>query len=314
MGILKFDMTDVEPGQDFDTPIPKGIYKMRINEIEDGESGRDGRPMLTVELEVIEGDWKGRRLWDYVKYQDDTSQWKYRQLLEALQLVGESGKQTGQFDPNKYTGTVLVVKVKHENDDEYGLQAKVGSLSPLPDAEQEEAAEEPEAEAETGGEEEEEITAASVREMDLEELKDLISEQEIEGIRVTKKSKAEKVQDKVIEALELVDVIEDPEDWDGLAELDVEAMEAYVEQEELDIDTEEMDEDELRAAIAEELEIEVPEEENEENGTPDFSEMSLKELKATCQEQGLETKGGKKGMIKRLEKAAAANGSGSDPF
>ncbi len=43
--------------------------------------------------------------------------------------------------------------------------------------------------------------------------------------------------------------------------------------------------------------------------------MGVKELKATCAEQGLETKGGKKALIKRLEEAAKGSSGGeSDPF
>lgn len=321
MGVLKFDMTDVEPGQDFDTPIPKGVYKMRILEIEDGESNRDGRPMYTVELEVTEGEYKGRRLWDYIKYEDDTSQWKLRQLLEALQVISKTGKQKGSFNPQKYEGTVLVVRVKHETDDDYGAQAKVGSLQPLPEGETEEAAaEEPDAEAgepdASGGDDgDDEITAANVREMDLDELKELAEEQELADIKFTKRSNVDKKRDEVIEALELVDLIEDPEDWDDLTSLDREELEAYVEQEELELEFDDDTEDEeLCKLIAEELEIEVPDDAGgDDDKTPDFSDMSVADLKAACKEHGLETKGGKKGMIKRLEKAAAAS-DGSDPF
>lgn len=324
MGVLKFDLSEVEPGQDFDTPIPKGVYKMKIIDIVDGESKQDGRPMYTVELEVVKGDWKGRRLWDYIKYEDDSSQWKLAQLLEALQVIGEK-KRKGSFNPEKFIGTVVVVRVKHETNEDYNdgePTAKVGSMQPLPEGEVEEAGEEPEAEAgeEPSGDEPEEITAAGVREMDMDELKELAEEQEIE-VKFTSRSKVEKKRDEVIEALELVDVIEDPEDWDALAELGEEELVAYIEQEELEVDTEQ-EEDDLRVALAEELEIEVPEDAagDGDGGEPaDYESMSVKDLKATCSERGLETKGGKKGMIKRLiaDDAKAAkgdSGSESDPF
>jgi hypothetical protein len=314
MGVLKFDLSDVEPGQDFDTPIPKGVYKMKILEIEDGTSKKDDRPMYTVELEVISGEFKGRRLWDYIKYEDDTSQWKLGQLLEALQVASEK-KRTGSFNPEKYVGKVVVVRVKHEHDDDYGTQAKVGSMQPLPEGETEEPADEPEAEPSgDGGGEDDEVTAADVREMDLKELKEFAEEQELKDIKFTKRSKVETKANEIIEALELVDVIEDPEDWDALLELGEEELEAYVEQEELEIDTDELDEDELRTAIAEELEIEEPD--GEDNQQPDYDSMSVAELKATCSERGLETKGGKKGMIKRLkaDDESSTKGSGDEPF
>ena len=311
MGVLKFDMTGVEPGQDFDTPIPKGTYKMRILDIKDEPSKSDGRPMYTVELEVIDGEYKGRRVWDYIKYADDTSQWKLRQLLEALRVISKTGKQKGSFNPEKFIGDIVVVRVKHEHSEDYGTQSKVGSMLPLPEAEVEEAAEEPEVEASEGSEEEEEeITAAGVREMDLDELKELAEEQELE-IKFTKRSKAEKKADEIIEALELADVIEDPEDWGALSQLDREDLEAYIEQEELEVEPEECEEDDdLRKAIAEELEIEAPEDEGGEE--QDYSDMSVADLKATCSERGLATKGGKKALIKRLEEDDGS--SESDPF
>lgn len=315
MAKLKFDLSDVEPGQDFDTPIPKGVYKMKINEIVDAPSKSDGGAMYTVELEVISGDWKGRRVWDYIKYEDESSAWKLGQLLEALEVIGKEGKRKGSFDPDDYIGTIVVVRVKHETDEEYGTSAKVGSMQPLPEGEQEEAQEEAEEPAAaSGGDEPEEITAALIREMDLDELKELAEEQDLTDIKFTKRSKAEKKQDEIIEALELEEIeeIEDPEDWDALAALDREQLEAYNTQAELELDADEYEEDdELRAAIAEELEIEVP----TESGTTDWSEMSVKELKASCSEQGLETKGGKKTLVKRLEEAAASGGeSGDEPF
>lgn len=318
MAKLKFDLTDVEPGQDFDTPIPKGVYKMKINEIVDAPSKSDGGDMYTVELEVIGGDWKGRRVWDYIKYNDDTSQWKLGQLLEALGVVTADGKRKGSFDPDAFDGHIVVVRVKHETDDDYGTSAKVGSMQPLPEDEQEEAqaeAEKPAGPSSNGGGDPEELTAASIRAMDLDELKEVAEEQELPDIKFTKRSKPEKKQDEIIEALELVDVVEDPESWDDLAALDREQLEAYVEQEEMeDIDSDELEEDdELRAAIAEELEIEVPAESDD--AATDWSAMSVKELKASCSEQGLETKGGKKALVKRLEEAASAGGSDDDePF
>jgi hypothetical protein len=319
MTVLKFDLSDVEPGQDFDTPIPKGVYKMKILDIKDAPSKSDGGAMYTVELEVLKGDFKGRRLWDYIKYEDDTSQWKLGQLLEALGVIGKEGKRKGSFNPEKYIDSVVVVRVKHEDDEEYGLQAKVGSMQPLPEGETEEA--EPEAEAgeddaaaEPSGDEPEEVDAAAVRKMDLDELKEFAEEQELE-VKFTARSKAEKKADEIIAELELEDAIEDPEDWDALAEMDADSLTAYIEQEELETDTEQ-EEDDLRVALAEELEIEVPDDAAGGGEAADYDGMSVKDLKATCSERGLETKGGKKGMIKRLkaDDAKGSSGSESDPF
>lgn len=317
MAKIKFDVTDVEAREDFDEPLPKGVYKMRIVEIEETTSGNDGRPMLKVELEVAEGDKKGRKLWDYIKHEDDSSAWKVLQLTQALELGGK-----GEIDTKKAEGRIVVVKVKHEKNPEYNdgePSAKVGSMMPLPKGQAEEA--EPEAEEEESEPEgeEEELTLADVEGMNKSELKDLIEEQEISGIRVTKKSKVANVRVKVIEALGLAEEeeeeVEAPEDWDALTALDDEEAAALIEQEELEVDTGELDGHDLYVAIAEEMGIEVPEE-SEEEETPSYSEMDVADLRGECKERGLPSKGGKKALIARLEKDDnGGSGDGdADPF
>jgi len=319
-----YDVTGVEGSQDFDTPIPKGVYRMKIEEIEETTSGSDGRPMLKITF-VVTGnkEFNGRKVWDYIKHQDESQAWKMRNFIDALEL-----KEKGGFDPKKIAGTVLVAKIKHEGspDDEYGISAKIGSLAPLPkgDEAEEEEAEETEEEVEAEGEEgeDEELTAADVRETeDMDDLREIISDYGVEGIRITKKSTVESVQQKIIDKLELEEEeIEIPEDWDALTALDrdeaVELIEAAELTEEIDPDEYE-DDRELLEAIAEELEIEVPEE--EEDAPPDYTKMTIAELKAECVERGLRDKGSKKALVGRLKKddkesAKGDGGSDGDPF
>jgi hypothetical protein len=313
--ILFGDTSDVEPGKDFDNPIPKGLYKMRVKEIEDTTSNADGRPMLKVTLEVADGDHKGRLVWDYIKYKDDTSQWKVAQFKSAVGL--SEGKV--EIDPAQIEGTIVLVKIKHEGsvDDDYGIQSKVASMVPVPEDEAEEMeTAETESDNGDGGDEEEELTVDDVNAMNKAELKDLIEEQEVSGVRVTKKSKVANVRAKVIEALGLEEATEDlevPEDWDGLAELGEDDLIAITEAEDMEVDVSKMeDEDALRSAVAGELGIDVPDDDEE----VAYADMEVADLRSACSERGLATKGGKKALIKRLEAddESGDEGSGDEPF
>jgi hypothetical protein len=240
MAKIKFDVSDVEPGMDFDTPVPVGVYKMRITDIEETTSSKDGKDMLKIELTIINGEYKGRKVWDYIKYSDENSAWKWMQFLEAVGLV-KGKKKTGTFDTAKVEGTVIVVKTKIEKSEEYGESSKVASMQPLPAEQAEEEDEDPEAEeeetepedddAEGGDEDEEEWTVADVRAMDLDELKETIDDYELD-IKVTKKSKAKTIQDKIIEEWGLEEEAEEDEDEEELdySEMSVAELKATLEE------------------------------------------------------------------------------------
>lgn len=209
---IKYDVSDVEAAPDYDTPVPRGVYRCKIAAITHGPSKSSGRPMLTVEYEVVEkGDWKGRKLWDYIVL-DDSSAWKLKQFTDALGLKGK-----GQLDTDDAEGEIVLVRVKHETDDrdpeDVVVRARVGHVSALPDdAEEEEAEdaeaeeEEPEAEEdpdEEGEDEDEELSErADLDEYDRDDLEALIEEEELE-VEYTKKTPLKKLRDKVWDALDL---------------------------------------------------------------------------------------------------------------
>lgn len=282
MATVKYDVRGVDPGQDFDEPIPKGVYRVKILSCILTKSSK-GNQMLELELEVVKGDHKGRRLWDYITL-TEKSRWKLSGLVHALGL-----KERGSLNPASLVGKSLTVKVKHETyetEDDDGntvtkLTSKVGSMIPVKDepAEDEEDEEEEEYEDEEDEEEgdeeesdeeedegeEEELTYEDVQEASKAELKEIIAENEL-GIRITKKSKLAALRDKVSEALEL-----EPEEEEG---------------------------DE--------------EDEEEESG---YEDMSLKELKDTLRERGLSPSGKKDALIERLETDDEEEGEGEDePF
>lgn len=197
---IKYDVRDVESSGGFETP-PPGLYKAKLAECNLKES-KSGNEMLECIYELIAGDYKGSRVWDYVVL-NEASEWKLRQFLEAVGKVAGKRGAKGSFDPDEFEDAEVQVRLKHEtyNDEP---RARVAAVLPLPEDDDDEDEEEVEAE-ETDADEEgdgEAYTYEDLEGMDLDELKEVIAEEELE-IRVTKKSKAEKVLVKVAEALEL---------------------------------------------------------------------------------------------------------------
>lgn len=220
---IKYDVRDVESSGGFETP-PPGLYKATLVECNLKES-KKGNEMLECIYELVGGDYKGSRVWDYVVL-NEASEWKLRQFLEAVGKVAGKRGAKGSFDPDEFEEAEVQVRLKHEtyNDEP---RARVAAVLPLPEDEDDEGDEE-EVEAEENEDEEgdgEAYTYEDLEGMDLDELKEVIEEEELE-IRVTKKSKAEKVLEKVAEALELEPAEEEEEeDEDGEDDEDEESYE-----------------------------------------------------------------------------------------
>lgn len=212
---IKYDVSDAPTGMDFDTPVPKGLYRCKINDLTHGESKSSGNPMLTVEYEITQkGDWKGRRLWDYIVL-DDSSAWKLRQFVEAL---GKRAK--GELDTAKAIGQRVLVRVKHETDDRDPdnpvVRARVGNVSEVPNTDDDEPADDddPDAEPEDDGDGDdgddgEDLTYEDLAEYDREELEELIEEEDLD-VGFNSKTSDEKLLERVAEELGL-----EPEDDDG---------------------------------------------------------------------------------------------------
>lgn len=64
----RIDFTAVEDAQDF-TPIPDGEYRCRVAEVEETAT-QMGDDMWNVELEVVEGEYAGRRIFDRLVFSD----------------------------------------------------------------------------------------------------------------------------------------------------------------------------------------------------------------------------------------------------
>lgn len=220
---VKYNVKGVEPGKDFDTPIPVGLYTARISEAEEKTSNKSGNEMIALTLEIAHGDWEGRMLWDYIVL-NDASAWKMRQLIDALSM-----KDSGTLDLVKITGTMVQVRVKHETDDEYGTRSKVGAILPMPEGEAASIVdEEEEGEAETDDErEDDELTWDDLQEYDREDMETLIEENELD-VTFNKRTSDEKLRDRIAEeyGLEADEEEEAEGDEDSYDEMSLEDLKA----------------------------------------------------------------------------------------
>lgn len=217
MAKVKFDVRGVEDqDMDFDTPVPKGLYRAVIDEIDaETPSKRSGNPMLSVTYKISRGDFKGRLAWDYIVL-DENNKWKLKRFLTAVGLVGGK-KERGEFDPSKIEGTEVQIRIKHEDDEEYGLRHKVSSVLPMPEDEDGDDLDDEEDDEEEEDDEDEgtdsDLTLDDLKGMDRAELKTLIKDEEL-SIRVTKSKKDDALRDEIAEALELEEDDEDEESDD----------------------------------------------------------------------------------------------------
>lgn len=215
---IKYDLRDVEAaGGSFEAP-PPGLYRAKLEQCNQKKS-KSGNDMLECVYELTRGDFKGSKVWDYIVIGvEGFPERKLRQFLEAVGHITGKKNAKGGFDPDEFEDTEVQLRLKNETyDDE--PRARVAAVLPLPEDDEDEEEIEDEDGAENDEDDEgagEEYTYADLEEMDLKELKGVIEEEELEGIRVTKKSKAETVLAKVAEALELEpEEEEDDEDEEG---------------------------------------------------------------------------------------------------
>lgn len=68
-----FDATAVEPQGDY-TPVPPGEYKVQITSSEMVENSAKTGHMLKLEIEIIEGDQAGRKLYDRLNLDNPNAQ------------------------------------------------------------------------------------------------------------------------------------------------------------------------------------------------------------------------------------------------
>lgn len=118
-----FDATQVEPQGDF-TPVPPGEYKVQIISSEMVETSSKNGHMLKLELEILEGDQAGRKLFDRLNLDNPNSQAveiAQRQLSAICHAVGKlSVQDSEELHMKPMVAVVKVDPARSANGREYG--------------------------------------------------------------------------------------------------------------------------------------------------------------------------------------------------
>ena len=104
--------------------VPEGVQMLTVTEIKETESNK-GDPMWIVRME----DKDGYELTEFIVHKPNIIDWKFRPLWEAAGLEWPTGRAV--LDEAKLVGRRVLVTVKHEKSQQFGLQARAEGYAPL---------------------------------------------------------------------------------------------------------------------------------------------------------------------------------------
>jgi hypothetical protein len=131
MANLNFNATDIDPSDNFE-PIPPGQYPVQIVHSEMRPTKRGDGQYLFVELEVLDGEHQGRRVFDRLNLQNpnqDTvaiAQRALSQIAHAVGVLDISDSEQLHFKPLLANVTVQPPK------GDYSASNQVRGYRPLP--------------------------------------------------------------------------------------------------------------------------------------------------------------------------------------
>jgi hypothetical protein len=130
MDLNGFDASTVEDRQSFD-PLPNGNYTAVITDSEGKPTKAGTGTRLTFTFEVIDGEFKGRKLWagiNYLNPNPDTQKWGQAEFGEICRAVNVLQPQ----NTNLVHGIPLSIKVAVVNDDyRGGMKNEIKAYNPL---------------------------------------------------------------------------------------------------------------------------------------------------------------------------------------
>ncbi len=126
-----FDATGVpEDDRNFD-PIPAGKYRLQVIESKIEETKTGSGDMLTLTLEVIDGPYKGRRIWDRLNVRNqnpDAQRIAQRALADlCLSINVPQVKDSEQLHFKPFTASVTI---QADKTGQYGPQNRVRYATP----------------------------------------------------------------------------------------------------------------------------------------------------------------------------------------
>lgn len=97
-------------------PLPEGKYKLIVSSASEGKS-KAGNDMVTLELQIVDGNFKNYKIKDWLPFQDNM-RWKIRAFLGALGgSIQDNTDMT--IDPSKWVGKIIEAVALAEKDGEY---------------------------------------------------------------------------------------------------------------------------------------------------------------------------------------------------
>jgi hypothetical protein len=127
----KFDPSKIpEDDRNFE-PIPAGIYKMQVIESRLQDTSSGSGQILVLTLEVLEGQFKGRRIWDnlnIINANADAQRIAQRSLADLCELLG-----TGPIDNSEklhFKPFNARVIIQQDKSGQYGPQNRVRYTQP----------------------------------------------------------------------------------------------------------------------------------------------------------------------------------------
>jgi len=114
---LPKSLADVEDN-DFE-PIDPGVYDFRVAKIEQRTGKTSGKPYLNIELECLDEDFTGRRVFDICSL-GESSLWRLKAFAVACGVDIED-----EFDTDDFIGEECSATVDIESSEEYGDQNRV---------------------------------------------------------------------------------------------------------------------------------------------------------------------------------------------
>ena len=96
-------------------PIPEGIYTVMVSKVQDKETKKGGK-MLSLGMEVVDGQHKGRWIWENINYVNSNAT---AQLIgeQTLKAICEEIGRPRLGSPDELVGVPFKIKVKITRND-----------------------------------------------------------------------------------------------------------------------------------------------------------------------------------------------------
>lgn len=114
--VLPKNLQDVT--SDFE-PLDPGSYEFEVRKVEEKKGKNSGKPYLNIELECLDEDYAGRRVFDIISL-GEACLWRLKQFAEAADISIDT-----EFDTDDFEGETVTAVVEIEENEEYGERNRV---------------------------------------------------------------------------------------------------------------------------------------------------------------------------------------------